>query len=54
VCDALVPDISTVRAPFEDGAPVYPGSRIASRAHVQVCVRDSSCYVSPFRLEGRV
>jgi hypothetical protein len=51
VCESLTPGVTTVRAPFEDGDPVYPGSRITSMAHVQICVKDPACYSSPFRIE---
>jgi hypothetical protein len=33
----------TVRACFPEGEPAYPGSRILSRTHVQLAVRDPSC-----------
>jgi hypothetical protein len=51
VCESLRPEVTAVRAPFEDGDPVYPGSRIRSMAHVQICVKNPACYSSPFRIE---
>ena len=33
----------TVRGCYPEGEPAFPGSRILSRAHVQVAVRDDSC-----------
>jgi hypothetical protein len=33
----------TVRCPFEEGDPVYEGSRILTQSHVQIAVRDRSC-----------
>ncbi len=33
----------TVRCPFEEGGPVYPGAMIRAQSHVQVAVRDRSC-----------
>jgi hypothetical protein len=30
----------TVRAPFLEGGPLYPGARISARTHVQWCVRN--------------
>lgn len=33
----------TVRCPFEEGDPIFPGSMIRRRSHVQVSVRDNSC-----------
>jgi hypothetical protein len=37
----------TVRACYPEGDPVFPGSRILSRAHVQVAVRDVGCIIRP-------
>ena len=46
-CRALESDIltavQTVRGSFPEGDPIYPGSKILSRAHTQIAVRDSSC-----------
>jgi hypothetical protein len=33
----------TVRAGFPEGEPVYPGSKILTRTHMQIAVRDLSC-----------
>jgi hypothetical protein len=33
----------TVRGCYPEGEPAFPGSRILSRTHVQVAVRDHSC-----------
>jgi hypothetical protein len=33
----------TARGCYPEGEPAFPGSRILSRAHVQVVVRDDSC-----------
>jgi hypothetical protein len=33
----------TVRCAFEEGVPIYPGSMIRDRTHVQVVVRDKTC-----------
>jgi hypothetical protein len=33
----------TVRACYPEGAPVFPGSKILTHAHVQIAVRDDSC-----------
>jgi hypothetical protein len=41
----------TVRGCYPEGKPVFPGSRILSRAHVQVAVRDDSC-LSALRVVG--
>ena len=39
----------TVRGAFPEGRPVFPGSKILSRTHVQLAVRDLTC-VSNWRL----
>ncbi|HKB04636.1 MAG TPA: hypothetical protein VKD90_20600 [Gemmataceae bacterium] len=39
----------TVRAPFLEGDPIYPGSAILSESHVQVAVRDPLCIIGVFR-----
>jgi hypothetical protein len=33
----------TVRACFPEGEPIYPGSRLLSRTHVQIAIRDDRC-----------
>lgn len=33
----------TVRGCFPEGDPVYPGSKILKKAHVQIAVRDQDC-----------
>ncbi len=35
--------VQTVRGSFAEGTPVYPGSKILDRSHVQIAVRDASC-----------
>jgi hypothetical protein len=42
----LVLNFQTVRCAFEEGSPVYPGSMIRDRTHVQIAVRDKSCIVA--------
>ena len=37
------PPFQTVRAPFFEGQPLYPGAGFASRNHIQICVRERSC-----------
>ena len=34
------PPFDTVRCPFFEGQPVFPGSKIAARTHIQWCIRD--------------
>jgi hypothetical protein len=35
----------TVRCPFEEGGPVFPGAKIKMQSHIQVAVRDPNCIV---------
>lgn len=45
-CDELAAagrTIQTVRGSFAEGEPIYPGSKILSKAHTQIAVRDRSC-----------
>jgi len=35
--------IQTVRGTFPEGEPIYPGSKILSKAHTQIAVRDPGC-----------
>ncbi len=35
--------VQTVRGSFAEGEPIYPGSKILSRAHTQIAVRDPHC-----------
>ena len=36
------PPFDTVRCPFFEGQPIFPGSKIAARTHLQWCVRNPS------------
>lgn len=36
----------TIRCPFEEGDPVYPGGTIRSQSHIQIAVRDRRCLSS--------
>jgi hypothetical protein len=40
----------SVRAVFDEGAPMYPGSALLTRAHVQIAVRDRAAIVRNWRL----
>lgn len=44
------PDVQygTVRAPFQEGSELYPGSRFFRYDHIQICVRDLTCIVELF------
>lgn len=35
--------LQTVRGSFAEGEPLYPGSKILTKAHVQIAVRDMAC-----------
>ncbi len=39
----------TVRCPFLEGRPAFPGSRILRESHVQLVVRDRACILGVFR-----
>jgi hypothetical protein len=39
----------TVRAPFLEGPPAFPGSAIRKDSHIQVVVRDRACILGVFR-----
>lgn len=39
----------TVRCPFLEGKPAFPGSGILRESHVQIAVRDKSCILGIFR-----
>jgi hypothetical protein len=36
----------TVRAAFAEGGPLYPGSGVTAKHHIQICVRRRSCVLS--------
>jgi hypothetical protein len=39
----------TVRGAFTEGGPCFPGSKLMSKTHVQLAVRDQSCILGFFR-----
>lgn len=39
----------TVRCPFLEGDPIFPGSGIRRESHIQVAVRDPACILGVFR-----
>jgi len=41
----------TVRGPFPEGKPVFPGSAILDRSHIQVAVRDSKALAELFAVD---
>ena len=42
----------TVMGVFLEGKPAFPGSKIASKSHIQIAVRDSACILGFFRPEA--
>jgi len=41
--DNGIPPYDTVRCPFTEGEPAYPGAMISSQLHVQICVLNPDC-----------
>ncbi len=39
----------TVRCPYLEGAPAFPGSGIYRESHIQIAVRDKACILGVFR-----
>ena len=51
--DNGAPSFDTIRCPFFEGQPVFPGSKIAARTHLQWCIRDPrKSVVGYFRVRG--
>ena len=40
----------TVRGPFPEGVPVYPGALFRDKTHVQIAVRNPECILGVFRM----
>jgi len=40
-----MPSFDTVRGVFTEGKPLYPGAKIMSKTHVQICVREPEASV---------
>lgn len=47
------PKFQTVRAAFVEGGPLYEGSDIPSKTHIQIAVRDLDCIKGVFRVPDR-
>ena len=39
----------SVRSPFLEGVPLYEGSKIMRRTHIQICIRNPKCILGYFR-----
>jgi hypothetical protein len=50
-CDQLLEGVETIRAPFQEGAPIYPGAAFTHNAHVHLCVKSDTAFVGPFQSE---
>jgi len=44
-----VSSYDSVRGPFIEGAPVYPGSELREMTHIQICVVNPNCIKGYFR-----
>jgi len=42
-------EYQTVRSPFLEGEPAFPGSSLLRESHVQIAVRDVGCILGVFR-----
>lgn len=42
-------EFDSVRGPFLEGDPLYPGAGFKSHNHIQICVRNTSCIKGYFR-----
>jgi hypothetical protein len=42
-------DFDTVRCPFWEGPPIYPGTTFRTQSHIQIAVRDAACILGVFR-----
>lgn len=46
--------VRSMRAAFPEGEPLFPGSALLSRAHVQIAVRDLSAILRTWRVDVEV
>lgn len=42
-------EFDSVRGPFLEGDPIYPGAGFRSHSHIQICVRNTDCIKGYFR-----
>lgn len=47
---AAIPAIQSVKGVFIEGGPLYPGSGIPEKTHIQIAVCDPSCINGVFRV----
>lgn len=43
------PRYDSVRGPFLEGEPIYPGAGFRSHSHIQICVRNQACIKGYFK-----
>jgi hypothetical protein len=48
--ERILPECDTVRAPFLEGDPIFPGSNLLSQSHLQLVVRHDYCIEPDVRL----
>lgn len=44
----------SVRSAFLEGAPIFPGSELKMKSHIQICVRNPDCILGFFRPRQKV
>lgn len=47
--ESEAPEFDSVRGPFLEGDPLYPGAGFKSHNHIQICVRNTACIKGYFR-----
>ena len=50
--DKVMPAYDSVCGVFEDGTPIYKGSRFKDKTHISIAVRNTSCIHAFFRVRG--
>lgn len=50
--DQLGERFHSVRGVFVEGESAFPGSRIYSKSHIQIAIRDAACIIGYFRPKG--
>lgn len=49
LCEFILPECDTVRAPFLEGNQIYDGSELLTQSHVQLVVRNKACIMPTLR-----
>jgi hypothetical protein len=50
---AEISPVQSVKGVFTEGGPIYPGSGIPAKTHIQIAVCDPSCIKGVFRVRSR-